>query len=88
MLLGLPETDAASDQYACPLCLEINHEERRAQFRVFTEAALTDGSLTVEHVPAGALWSYRAGLATVPRVLDWMPMRAGVKIRATHSWAA
>jgi hypothetical protein len=51
VVLGVPSTEASSDVYACPLCLQINHEERRAQFREFKEAALTDGSLTVEHVP-------------------------------------
>lgn len=51
VVLGVPSVEARTDLYACPLCLEINHEKQRAQFRVFIEAALTDGSLTVEHVP-------------------------------------
>lgn len=55
ILLGVPSTEARTALYACPLCLEINHEERRAQFRVFIEAALTDSSLTVEHVPPESL---------------------------------
>jgi hypothetical protein len=55
IVLGVPGSEARTDLYACPLCLEINHEERRAQFRVFVEAALMDGSLTVEHVPSESL---------------------------------
>jgi hypothetical protein len=55
ILLGVPSAKARTDLYACPLCFEIDHDEHRAQFRVFTEAGLTDGSLTVEHVPPDSL---------------------------------
>lgn len=51
VVLGVPSQDARSDLYACPLCLNIDHDERRARFCVFTEAALHNQSLTVEHVP-------------------------------------
>jgi len=51
VVLGVPSTQTRADQYACPLCFEINDDKRQAHFQVFAGADLANGSLTVEHVP-------------------------------------
>jgi hypothetical protein len=55
IVMGVAEASASDDIYVCPLCLEIDYEQRSGRFTCHTDAAIEDRSLTVEHVPPESL---------------------------------